>query len=400
MSFVTALPFPEARRVALEQVLAVRKPLPIETVALEEASGRVLAADQLADRDYPPRARSVRDGFAVRSADLPGVLTIIGEARAGADFHGSLEAHQAVEIMTGALLPDGADQVVMIEHVTVTGDRVDIPLPGKPGDAFNRRASESSRGDSVVAAGTRIGYVETAMLAAIGAIEVPVYRRPRVAILATGDEIVAVRETPSDSQIRNSNAHSLAEQVRRAGGHPEVLPVASDVEAEARELIERGLRSDLLLISGGVSAGKYDVVERALAALDAEFFFDRVLIQPGQPLVFGLAQGKPFFGLPGNPASTMICFEVFGRAALELIAGQRETILPLTEAVLTEEFRQKPGVTRFLPARLHSDGVRLTPIPWTGSSDIAAMARANVFLVTDPAKTEYKAGEHIRILLR
>ncbi len=186
----------------------------------------------------------------------------------------------------------------------------------------------------------------------------PVFARPQVAILATGDEIVEVEETPLDYQIRNSNVESLAVQVTRAGGCPNILPIARDLYDATRELIEQGLRFDMLLLSGGVSAGKYDIVERVLADLGAEFYFDRVLIMPGQPLVFGKARGKFFFGLPGNPASTMVTFEIFARSAVELLGGQTESMLPLMWSKLSRDFHQKPGLTRFLPARLEHERIR------------------------------------------
>jgi len=229
---------------------------------------------------------------------------------------------------------------------------------------------------------------------------VAVYRKPRVAIIATGDEIVGDGITPLPHQIRNSNSHSLAAQVRLAGGEPEVLPVAPDSIEETTSLIERGLSYDLLLLSGGVSAGKYDVVEQALARFGAEFCFDRVLIQPGQPLVFGQAGGIFFFGLPGNPVSTMVCFEVFARAAVELLSGLSEAPLTLTSATLTEDFKHRAGLTRFLPARLGGDGHEITPVRWSGSGDMAATARANCFLVAEADRPEYRRGDTIRLLLR
>jgi molybdopterin molybdotransferase len=229
---------------------------------------------------------------------------------------------------------------------------------------------------------------------------VRVYGKPRVAILATGDEIVDVSATPAPHQVRNSNAHSLAAQVRRAGGIAHALPAARDERAATRALIERGLGSSLLLISGGVSAGRYDIVEDVLASLDAEFYFDRVAVQPGQPLVFGRARGTFFFGLPGNPASTMVTFEVFARAALELLAGQSETRLLLPLARLTAEFRHKPGLTRFLPALLGAGGAEVTPLPWHGSGDLPALARANAFLVADGARESWRSGESIQVLPR
>jgi molybdopterin molybdotransferase len=226
-----------------------------------------------------------------------------------------------------------------------------------------------------------------------------VFRKPHVALLATGDEIVEPAEQPSDFQIRNSNVYSLAAQVARAGGEASILPVAKDESEATRISIERGLEADLLLLSGGVSAGKYDLVEGVLAGLGAEFYFDRVLIQPGQPLVFGRARGKFFFGLPGNPASTMVTFELFGRAALELLGGQSESLLPLTQAPLAADFRHKPGLTRFLPALLSADGL-LSPVPWQGSSDVPALARANAYLVADAYREQWKAGDLIQVLLK
>jgi molybdopterin molybdotransferase len=221
-----------------------------------------------------------------------------------------------------------------------------------------------------------------------------------VAIVATGDEIVEIDEFPADFQVRNSNAWSLAEQVARAGGTPEVLPVARDTVEHTRAMIARGLGADLLLLSGGVSAGKYDVVEEVLAGLGAEFYFDRVLIQPGQPLVFGCARDTYFFGLPGNPSSTMVTFEVFARAALELLAGQEEIALQMPFARLTCEFRHRAGLTRFLPARLSDDGSQVTPVNWRGSGDIPALTRANAYIVADPDRITYAGGELIRILLK
>jgi molybdopterin molybdotransferase len=226
-----------------------------------------------------------------------------------------------------------------------------------------------------------------------------VFEKPRVAILATGDEIVDVAAVPASYQVRNSNAHSLAAQVRRAGGVAQICPVAGDQRAATQAAIEHGLAADLLLISGGVSAGKYDLVEDALAALDAEFYFDRVAIQPGQPLVFGRARGTFFFGLPGNPAATLVTFAIFARAALELLGGQAETTLPMPFARLTTDFSHKPGLTRFLPARLSADGAQVAPVAWHGSSDIPALARSNAFLVADAARESWRAGDWIRVLL-
>jgi molybdopterin molybdotransferase len=397
---VTPLTFQQAREAVVSRVRGARPRPAVEEARLEEAAGRVLAVDVTADRDTPAVARSVRDGYAVRAADLPGELRVIGEAPAGARFAGEVGPGEAVEIMTGAPLPSGADAVVMVEHVTRQDGRVRIDGHAEPRQFINERGCESLAGAVALQAGSRLDYSGVAALAAFGYERVAVFAKPVAAILATGDEIVAAGETPQDFQIRNSNAYALAAQVARAGGAPRILPIARDNQAHTRESIERGLEADLLLISGGVSAGKYDFVKRAMAELGAEFFFDRVLIQPGQPLVFGRARGRFFFGLPGNPAATMVTFELFARAALELLGGQTEVALNMPWARLTREFRHRPGLARFLPARLGAEGAEITPAPWSGSGDIPAMARANAFLVVEANRAEYAQNDLVRVLLK
>lgn len=388
--------FPEARAVVLEAVTG--RP-GVEHVPLEACAGRVLAEVARADRDYPPADRSIRDGYAVVSASVPGRVRVIGEVRAGDRFPGEVRPGEAVEIMTGAPMPRGADAVVMVEHTIADDGFVSTERSSRPGEFVNFQGSEARAGDVLIEPGVRLDYSHAALLATVGVASVAVYAKPRVAILATGDEIVPVAETPREFQIRNSNVYSLAAQVIRAGGVPQLLPVAPDRLDETRWLIEKGLESDLLLLSGGVSAGKYDLVETVLAGLGAEFLFDRVLIQPGQPLVFGRvpAVDRFFFGLPGNPASTMVTFEIFARAAVERLAGQTYPALPLTSAPLTRDFRHKTGLTRFLPANLGDDG-GLTPVPWQGSSDVPAIARANCYLVAHAGRAEWKAGDWMQVL--
>lgn len=399
-SFVATLTFEQARQCVLHQAAAATVSPRSHEVGLRDAAGRVLAEPIPADRDYPPVSRSVRDGFAVRAADVPGDLFVIGEVRAGETFAGEVQPGQAVEIMTGAPLPPGADSVVMIEHVTVQGDRVNVPRTLQPGENVGPRGSQARAQEIVLQPGRLLTFVDIALLASVGCSRVQVFDRPQVAIIATGDELVEVNETPLDYQVRNSNVESLAVQVARAGGDPRVFPIARDIYAATRELIEHGLTFDLILLSGGVSAGKYDIVERVLADLGAEFFFDRVLIMPGQPLVFGHVRGKFFFGLPGNPASTMVTFELFARAMVERLSGRCELLLPLLWTKLAHDFHQKTGLTRFLPARLSPDGSTVTPVNWQGSGDVAAMTRANAFLVTDPARETWAAGDWIRVLLK
>jgi molybdopterin molybdotransferase len=395
-----ALSFEQARACVLREVTAARTTPPTEQVPALEAAGRVLGETVTADRDYPPFPRSARDGFAIRSADVPGELRVIGEVRAGEVYAGAVQAGEAVEIMTGAPLPEGADAVVMLEHTARAGNRVKVPGSLKPGENFGAQGTEARRGSTVLYAGRRLGFAEIALLATVGRECATVFRRPRVAILPTGDEIVEAGQRPLPFQIRNSNAWSMAVQVGTAGGDPRILPIARDNYESTRALIEQGLEADLLLLSGGVSAGKYDIVERVLADLGAQFFFDRVLIQPGQPLVFGTARGKFFFGLPGNPASTMVTFEVFARAAVELLGGAEEAPLRLMQAKLSKEVRHKTGLTRFLPAQVSADGSTVSPETWQGSGDVNALARANAFLVTEPDRESWAEGDMIRVLLK
>ncbi len=394
-----ALPFRDARRLVLEHVAAAQVPLANETVDLTAADFRVLAEDLYADRDYPTLDRTARDGFAVRSADLPGRVCVIGEVRAGARFDRVVGPGEAVEIMTGAPIPDGADAVVMVEHVRRDGDWIEYESAVPTGQFINERGSEATHNALLLRAGTRIGYAEVAMLAAVGCARVSVFRKPTVAIIATGDELVEPGEPAAAHQIRNSNAYSVAAQVARAGGIPAILPVARDHLEATRALIEQGLSYDLLLLSGGVSAGKYDVVELALAELGAEVVFDRVAIQPGQPLVFGRVRERFFFGLPGNPASTMVTFELFAKAALAMLGGEPARDIVFTEARLTQPYKHRGGLTRFLPALVSGDG-DLTPIQWTGSSDIAALTRANAFMVVDADRMEWATGDLMPVLFK
>ena len=394
---MATLDFEQARSCVFEHVRPLTK---VEEIPLEQAAGRVLAEDVFYDRDYPTTDRSVRDGFAVRSADLPGTLIIIGEVRAGEAFPGVVGPGQAVEIMTGAPLPRGADQIVMVEHASTESGTVTTTRPAHPQEFINPRGGEARAHAVAAKGGVRLDYAGIAQLAMVGAWKVKVFAKPRVSILATGDEIIPVSGTPEDFQIRNSNSYSAAVQVDRAGGEPVILPAAKDTLESTRQLVETGLQCDLLLLTGGVSAGKYDLVETVLAEFGAEFYFDRVHIQPGQPLVFGRARGTFFFGLPGNPGSAMVTFELFARAAVELLGGQSESKLLLAEAKLSAAFRHRAGLTRFLPAQLSEDGRTVAHIPWQGSSDIPAIARANAFLIALPEKESYTEGEPIQVLIK
>ena len=395
------LEFAEARQLVIETVRPLVQARRVESIPLEQAHGRILAEAVLADRDYPALERSLRDGFAVRSQDVPGTLRIRGEVRAGDEAQAPLASLEAWEIMTGAPVPAGADAVVMVENVVRVGaDQVKIERRAEAGQFINRRGAEAQQGVTLIPQHTRLDASHTATLAMTGHTLVEVLTRPSVAILATGDEIVMLEQQPAPHQIRNSNSYMLAALVRATGCLPEILPVARDTKQALLPLLERGLQHDCLLVSGGVSAGKYDLVKPALREVGVDFRFERVRVQPGQPTAFGIRNGKPVFGLPGNPGSTLITYQLFARAALELLAGAEEPILPLLSARFEAPFRHKLGLTRFLPARLSADGLQLRHIPWQGSSDIPALAKANVFLVADHDRETWAVGDSIRVMLK
>jgi molybdopterin molybdotransferase len=398
--------FDEARRDIARELGIIAHPASLgrEIVSVDASLGRVLAQEIRADRQYPPFDRSVRDGFAVRAADVvPGAkLKCIGELKAGDTPQISVMPGTCVQIMTGAAVPQGADAVVMIEHTRTEGDAIVFEREIAASQHIVKRGSEAANGHPFVSRGARIGFAEVAAAAQVGAVELQVYRRPRVAILSTGDEVVPAETTPGDFQIRNSNAYSLAAQVSLAGGEPVVLVNAKDTEADLREKISQGLREDMLVLSGGVSAGKYDLVEKVLHDLRAEVHFDAVAIRPGKPTVFAICQGKPVFGLPGNPVSTMVTFELFAALALQMLAGQEAKPLPFLEARLGEALQEKTGLAHFLPARLTWS--RGTPtvvgLKWQGSGDLAAVSQANCFLYIPADRSRFECGEPVSVLPR
>ena len=396
------LTFAEARAVVEKhatEITAVR----VQNVAIIDSLGRVAAEDLRADRDYPPFPRATRDGYAVRSADIyqvPATLRVIGQIKAGDTFTRIVNAVECAEIMTGAAVPSGADAVVMVEFTRAENDSVTIERSVSSGENVVRQGAEGHRGDIVLARGTRLRAQEIAVATTIGCTELSVHAKPPVAILSTGDEVVEVDQRPGPVQIRNSNAYSLSAQIERVGGEPVRLPIAPDEKSRLRTLIEYGLSSDLLLLSGGVSMGKYDLVEQVLHDLGAEFYFTGVKIQPGKPLVFGKVRGKYFFGLPGNPVSTMVTFQLFARTLLDALAGAVPQPLSFVSAQLKSEFQTKTGLTRFLPARLLPDITQpqVELVPWNGSGDVFAQAKADCLLVVPPDRERIPAGTIVTIL--
>ncbi len=401
--------FEAAVKVVLEHAAGVQ-PGGVETVPLLESLGRVLAAEVRAERDQPPFDRSTRDGFALRCEDAAGELRVVGQVRAGEVWTGAeVGRGEAVEIMTGAPIPAGADAVVMVEHVVREGERLRV-LDGRrleAGENVVAQGSEARAGQAVVAAGTGIGAAEIALAAACGCAELAVYGRPTVAIVATGDELVELREIPGPQQIRNSNSYAIKAMVTEAGGDGERLAIARDVRKEVWDRVTQGRRSDLLVFSGGVSMGEYDLVEEVLAEFGAEFFFTGVRMQPGKPVVFGRLPEREgerscyFFGLPGNPVSTQVTFHCFVEPLLRAMGGGEVAGPRLVQATLMEDAEGKAGLTRLLPARMSVEGLRaqVRLVGWQGSGDLAANARANCYAVLEAGRDRV-AGDVIPVLLR
>jgi molybdopterin molybdotransferase len=422
----TILTFEQARHL-VEEHAATLRPRGKELLELLDSAGQILAEPVVADRNFPPFPRATRDGYAVRAADLaklPAGLEVIAEIKAGATGDASLkvEPGRAAAIMTGAPAPPGCDAVVMVEYTSRDGNQVTITKAVAAGDNIVAVASEAKRGDRLLSPGVRLDHAAIAVAASVGRSRLLVYTKPRIAVLATGDELVDIDVPLAPNRIRNSNTYSLASQVQAAGGEAVLLPIAPDELERLRELIADGFEADLLLLTGGVSMGKYDLVEQALAEFQAEFFFTGAQIQPGRPVVFGRVpcgagvssddksrnesaapeSHKYFLGLPGNPVSTMVTFELFARPLLEALAGMTARKLVFLHAKLKSEIKTKPGLKRFLPATLSGEfeQAEVELVRWQGSGDIAATAKANCYIVIPPDRERIAAGEWVPILIR
>lgn len=375
-----------------------------ESVGLTSVRGRILREDILADADSPPFDKAIRDGFAVRWQDvaaIPSVLEVIGESRAGQAAGVEVRKGTCCEIMTGAPLPDGADAVVMVEHTERIDSRsVRILRSVREAEGLLRRSSEARAGERILSAGRKIALADIGALASVGKAEVLVSAKPRVAILATGDELVEVRQQPESGQIRNSNSYTLHTQVVEAGAEPVLLGIARDNHADLREKIGRGLQEDMLLVSGGVSMGKYDFVEEIFAEFGVEVRFDKIAMKPGKPTVFG-SRGDTFvFGLPGNPVSTIVAFHMFVRPLiLHLLKAEHESTKMAT-AQLDSATKRDPARTAIVPAvvRFQNGSYRIHAAPWKGSSDLAGMSRANALVVIPLGEGSMLPGERVDFL--
>jgi molybdenum cofactor synthesis domain-containing protein len=396
----------EAIRIVQEQTPV----LSVERVALAHSLGRVLAEDVRADTDLPPFDRAQMDGYAVRSADtseLPARLRLVGEAAAGRGWDGVLQPGEAVRIMTGAPLPAGADSVQQVEvtRELEAGALVEISRSTAPGQFYVRRASEIRAGETILRAGDCVNAAMTAALASVGYALVPVRRRPRVSVLATGTELVAVDEEPGRDQIRDSNSYSLSAYATLAGAEVERLPFAGD-DAELLQRVISGAaaRADVLVLSGGVSMGVYDFTKTALSALGAEIFFERVALRPGKPTVFArlsIERRTLVFGLPGNPVSVSVTFNLFTRTALRAMQGDPAPALREERAVLSRAARGAPERASYLPASLGTDAEgRLVaePLKWGGSSDFVAFARASALVIVPADAKTIEAGSVVGVV--
>ncbi len=389
---------------ALSIVLDHVESLSIETVPLEQAHNRVLAEDIRADIDLPPFDRSRMDGYAVRSADVgtaPANLRIIGEIAAGATFDGELKAGEAVKIFTGAPVPRGADAVQKIEVTETDGHFVTIKEAVTPGLFVTPHASEVSAGELVAERGREIGAAEMAVLASFGYVRVKVGLRPRVAIISTGSELVDVSTRPTAAQIRNSNSYTLAAYALGAGAIVDNLGTVEDTPEATRDALVRAAEGrDLVITSGGVSMGDYDLVKAALEAIGAEIYFDKVSIRPGKPTVFARRNQTYFFGLPGNPVSTSVTFNVFARPAIRKMQGENPPLLPTARAVLAHSIKDASSRRSYLPARLFIEEGRAMAesLKWGGSSDLVAFMKANALIIVREDTHEIAEGETVEVL--
>lgn len=392
---------------ARETILARFQPLPDESVPLASALGRVLAIDVAAVEDLPPFTNSAMDGYAVLAEDTgsassssPRRLVLAGEVPAGSVYAGTLRPGQAIRILTGAPVPDGADAVIQQESTTSGDGWVDILDAVTPGTNMRFPGEDVRRGARLTARGTEIGPAQVALFAALGIDPVRVTRRPRVAILATGDELMPAGETLQPGKIRDSNSPYLAAAVARAGADPWVLGIARDNADELRARLREAATADLVVTSGGVSVGNYDLVKQVLAEQGAVEFW-RVRMRPGKPLAFGAVDSTPLLGLPGNPVSTAVTFELFGRPAIRRMLGCADVNRPLIEVELEGDALPRIDRRSYVRARLAFRAGRLTALPTgpQGSHIITSLQGADVLLVVGEGTGAIEPGTLVPALL-
>jgi molybdopterin molybdotransferase len=405
-AFTNMLEIDEALRLVLDQAT----PLAPSRPAVEDALGLVLAEPIVSDIDSPPHDKSIVDGYALLAADIANAgaeLTVLEEITAGQVPTQRVVAGAAARIMTGAPLPEGADSVVMVEKSELLGtDRVRILQAGvKPGQNIMRRASSLAKGQTVLEPGAVLRAIELGLLAEVGRAQVSVVPRPRVAILATGNELVPCDQAPGPGQIRNSNGIMLAGLVAQAGGEAVNLGIGRDTADDLRALSEQGLQCDVLVISGGVSAGVLDLVPAVMESLGVEQVFHKVNLKPGKPLWFGVkrdsaGQRTLVFGLPGNPVSGLVCFELFVRPAMARLMGLSAGGLERVSAKLAVAYHQRGDRVTMFPAALRQEGADLiaTPLNWRGSGDLRTLTEAQGLIHFPAGERQFAAGEEVSVL--
>lgn len=392
----------EAQSIVLQH--ARRRPpatLPLTSAAL----GLVLAEDVASDLDMPPHDKALMDGYAIRAADLPdgkGALSVVEEVMAGGVPTRPIGPGQATAVMTGAPLPAGADAVVIVERTRrLDNGRVAVEdRPPQPGQNVLPQGREMRRGETVLTAGTVLRPVEFGLLATVGRTAVSVVPAPRIAVLSTGDEVVEAGQKPGPGQIRNGNGPMLCALVSRTGGLPRYLGIARDTLDSLQPLVAEGLAADVLVLSGGVSAGQRDLVPGVLEEAGVQAHFHKVAMKPGKPVFFGTRGETLVFGLPGNPVSALVCFHLFVKPALRALAGQADPGPHLVEAVLTEELAHRSDRPTYHPARLTESptGWQVRAVPWFGSADLRGLLPANAFLVLPAGDHRCAAGQVFPVL--
>jgi molybdopterin molybdotransferase len=391
---------------AVDLVLAAVRPLPAERVPLLEARGRTVAADVVSPEAVPSFDNSAMDGFALRGADLDEAqgagLAIVAEIPAGSVAAAGLRPGEAARIMTGAPLPDGADTVVQVEHVEERDGRVFVRKPPAVGRNVRYAGEDVRVGDVVLPQGAPLGPAELGLLASIGVEGLAVARRPRVAVLATGSELVPLGRPLGPGQIRNSNSFTAWGQVLEAGGEPVLLGIAADDPAETRRLISRALDEDVVITSGGVSVGDYDFVKQVEAELGVESRFWGVAIKPGKPAAFGVREGRLVFGAPGNPVAAMVTFELYIRPALLALQGRRDIWRPWLTAVAAEPVkatRDRVEVRRCLLHRDEAGAWRFTTTGPQGSGILRSMVQADGLVLVPSAHAGGQVGDPYPVMV-
>jgi len=391
-------------RQALEQVLAAVPLLGAERVGLLEAVGRVLAEDVRSLRDVPGYANSAMDGFAVRHADLgrlPARLRVAGTAAAGSVDVPELAAGHAVRIMTGAPIPPGADTVVRVEDVRQDGEFVVVETNVAYRGNVRFPGEDVRAGAMVLERGKRLTPADVGLAASVGKTLLLVHRRPRVAIVSTGNELIEADEPLADGQVVNSNAYTLAAAVTEAGGIAVPLPIARDTQTDIRNAFAEAARTDAILSTGGVSVGDFDYVKAVMDEIGIQRLFWRVAQKPGKPLVFGVLDRRPYFGLPGNPVSSLVCFYLYARPALRRMMGLGTLHLPTAVATLAHDLKKAEGLTEFVRCRLEWKRGRLVAAS-TGtqsSAVLSSLSQGNALIVGPADEAILRAGSVVRVIL-